>query len=220
MGERTDGDCAEAFGDECRREIAAILRISDEPQFPEFWNTISDRGIAMRAKIRAMPSSFDIAPFDKSLTKRIEWLSRNVISPCNKLEEALLEQNLPNFAHWENGCQLEPEQIKHLRQSLNELKQSGLSLSGTLAAEIDQDISHNSEIKHDIVFNALADLHQYFPDLPLSRGNWDTEIGNMSGSIPDYVRRFYFEVTNQNDKLNVQIQDVISAQRKNQRTLS
>ncbi|MGC8203229.1 hypothetical protein ACP2AV_11050 [Aliiroseovarius sp. PTFE2010] len=192
----------------------------DDPRFPAFWDTISQRGRTMRAKIEAMPSSFEIAPFDKSLTKRVEWLTRNVVSPCEKLEAAFLDQSLPNFEHWEINSIFPAESIDGIRQAIGDLKQRADGLIATMQVEIGQDISHNSEIKFTIVFDALADLHQHFPEIPLSRGNWDSEIGEMVGILPAYVRRVYFEITGEDDQLNVQIQDIIRDQRKNQRTLS
>ena len=191
----------------------------DDPRFPPFWEAISQRGIEMRAKIIAMPSSFEIAPFDKSLTKRIEWLTRNVINPCDKLENALLTQNLPNFEHWETDTTFEPDAIDSFRQSIDDLKQRTDSLVTTMQGELAQSISHNSEIKFSIVFDALADLHQHFSEIPLSRGNWYSEVGEMTGIVPAYIRSFYFEITGEPDQLNTQIQDVIRDQRKNQRTL-
>ncbi len=174
----------------------------------------------MRAKIMAMPSSFEDSPFDRSLTKRIEWLTRNVVNPCNKLENALLDQNLPNFEHWEIDTTFEPKVIDNFRQSIDDLKQRADSLVATMQAELAQAISHNSEIKFTIVFDALADLHQHFPEIHLSRGNWYSEVGEMVGVVPAYVRRLYFEITGETEKLDAQIQDVIRDQRKNQRTLS
>lgn len=167
-----------------------------------------------------MPSSFEIAPFDKSLTKRIEWLTRNVVSPCEKLETAILEQNLPYFEHWENESTLEPEKAERIRQSIGDLKQRADDLVATIRVELDQGISHNSEIKFAIVFDALADLYQHFPEIPLSRGNWDAELGEMVGTAPAYVRRVFLEVTDQDEQLDTQILDVTRDQRKNQRTLS
>ncbi len=174
----------------------------------------------MRRVIEMTPSSFQLSPFNVTATQRIEWLNTNVIRPIERLKVAGDRENLPYFHHWEDGADPKCMIADELLADLAELRAKAEDLTESLQIEIQQDISHSSEIRFDIVFNALGDLHEHFPEIKLSRGNWDREYKCSFGRVPDYVRRVFFEITEQNEKLDGVIKDVVADFRKNQRIFS
>lgn len=58
-----------------------------------------------------------------------------------------------------------------------------------------------------VVFVCLWDLNKSFPDFRITRGQWDKDLGQTVGVIPDYVRRVFLETTGQHEQLDSQIQE-------------
>ncbi|MBB4009339.1 hypothetical protein, partial [Allorhizobium taibaishanense] len=102
MGGSGDGISEyERFGDSCRTEIGRILGLLDHPNFPTFWNELRTECLKIHQGVITSPNGFKLAPFDASLTQRIEWLKINVINPIERLKVALAESNRPYFHYWE-----------------------------------------------------------------------------------------------------------------------
>ena len=193
MGERSGKVGGEGhFGEECRKEIGDILGVLDDDRFSDFWDVVCVRGLRMRRLIEMTPSSFQLSPVNATATQRIEWLNTNVVCPIERLEGAGNDENLPYFHHWEDGSDPKRMIANELLDDLAELRAKAEALTKSLQTEIQQDISHSSEIRFDIVYNALGDLHEHFPEIKLSRGNWDREYKCSFGRVPDYVRRVFF----------------------------
>jgi hypothetical protein len=210
MGKRTDEDCAEAFGDECRNEILGIIGVSDDEAFSHFWNRLSAECLKVRRGVETSPNGFRLAPFDMSLTQRTTWLQRKIINPIETLETALSDENGPHFAHWERYGEVEPVADGTLLASLAELKNRATRLQAEFADEITGDkagkITHTHEIRHYIVHVCLSELRECYPNLKLSRGNWDKESGESIGPIPTFVRRIFRETTGNHEQLDGPIQ--------------
>jgi hypothetical protein len=206
MGKRTDKDCAEAFDDLCRKEILGILGVADDETFSYFWNKLRDECLKVRRGVVTSPNGFRLAPFDMSLTQRKTWLQRKIINPIETLEAALADENGPHFAHWERYGEVEPAAEETLLTNLAELKSKATSLQAAFADEITGDkagkITHTHEIRYYIVHVCLSELRECYPNLKLSRGNWDKEIKIATGAIPDFVRRVFLETTGQHEQLD------------------
>lgn len=206
MGKRIDYDYAEAFGDECRKEILNILGVSDDEAFSRFWNRLREECLKIQRGVKASPNGFRLAPFDMSLTQRTTWLQRKVINPIETLEAALTDENGPHFAHWERYGEVEPAADEALLSSLAELKNRATRLQAEFADEITGEkagkVTHTHEIRYYIVHVCLSELRDCYPNLKLSRGNWDKEIKVATGAIPDFVRRIFLETTGQHEQLD------------------
>jgi hypothetical protein len=206
MGGRTDEDCAEAFGDQCRKEILGILGVSDDEAFSHFWEKLRAECLKVRRGVETSPNGFRLAPFDMSLTQRTTWHQRKIINPIDTLEAALANENGPHFAHWEQYGEVEPVADEALLASLAELKNRATRLQAEFADEITGDkagkITHTHEIRYYIVHVCLSELRECYPNLKLSRGNWDKEIKIATGAIPDFVRRVFLETTGQHEQLD------------------
>lgn len=206
MGKRTNEDRAEAFGHGCRKEILDILGLADDETFSHFWNRLRAECLKIRRGVQASPNGFRLAPFDMSLTQRTTWLQRKVINPIETLEAALTDENVPHFAHWEQYGEVEPVADEALLASLAELKNRATRLQAKFADEITGEkagkVTHTHEIRYYIVHVCLSELRDCYPNLKLSRGNWDKEIKIATGTIPDFVRRVFLETTGQHEQLD------------------
>ncbi|MDF1735105.1 MAG: hypothetical protein P1U37_07460 [Minwuia sp.] len=146
-------------------------------------------------------------------------MERNILHPAERLEQALGDENKPHFVHWESelldrrGPYL-PQDIDDFSSSLNALRDQVEGLIKTLETDVDQGIKSTDEFRFSIVFDALHDLHEFFPDFPLSRGNWDPELREMIGIVPEFVRRIFLETTGEHEQLDSPIKIAIDDIRK------
>lgn len=210
MGERIDENYDGAFGNECREEVRVILALEDDQVFATFWNKLRDECLKVRRGIEASPNGFRLAPFDKSLTQRKTWLQRHVVNPIETLEAALSDENAPHFAHWERYGDDDLHSDTALLEALAELKEKAFLLQREFEDEITGEtagkITHTHEIRHYVVFVCLSELRENYPSLKRSRGNWDKELGQSVGPVPDFVRRVFFETTGNHEQLDGPIQ--------------
>jgi len=210
VGERVDENQDVAFGDECREEVRVILGLPGDDGFSDFWKKLRDECLKVRRGIETSPNGFRLAPFDMSLTKRKTWLQRQVINPIETLEAALAPENAPHFSHWEQYGDFRPPSRETLLAALAVLrKEAGLlqaDFDDEISGEVAGKISHTNEIRHYVVYVCLSELSECYPDLKLSRGNWDKKLKVATGAIPDFVRRVFFETTGNHEQLDGPIQ--------------
>src|ERR1700759_1523269 len=88
----------ELFDAGCMAELATILRVGDDPRLGAFQLALRALGDDRRRTIQTMPIGYSIAPFDISMTKRMEWLRTQVVSPAETLMAALSAENRPHFS--------------------------------------------------------------------------------------------------------------------------
>lgn len=99
-----------------------------------------------------------------------------------------------------------PNNINDLDNLLIALGDETRTLIRHLENDIDQGIKATDEIRFAIVVESIDLLLESFPEFPLSRGNWDSELKRMAGTLPDYVRRIFLEITGQHEQLDGPIQ--------------
>lgn len=172
--------------------------------------------------ISTSPNGFRFAPFDASLTQRLDWLKINVLNPVDRLRDALSDTNQAYFRHWEEYGQETTQNRQPLLDNLDALQQEAESISRWLEGEVsgriwDAKIRHTEEIRYSVVSITIEAVHTHFPRFPISRGNWDKELRQMTGIIPDYVRRVFLETTGQTEQLDGQIKEVVANLRKFQK---
>ncbi|NVK95626.1 hypothetical protein [Ruegeria pomeroyi] len=217
----SDQDDTGPFGSACRKDVGAILGLKDDPRFPDFWEKISASGKVKRRALQMSPSAFAISPFDMSATQRITWLKRNVLHPVERLESALANENAPHFVHWEDQLRepqdgIVPVDCVELLSGLAALKVQAINVISKLECDLGMKVQTTDEIRFTIVYDAIWDLHDFFPEFPLSRGNWDPEHKQV-GILPDYVRRVFLETTGDHEQLDGPIQLALQDVRRSQR---
>ncbi len=92
---------------------------------------------------------------------------------------------------------------------LNALKDQVKGLIARLELDLEMKVETTDEIRFSIVFDAIHDLHDFYPDFPLSRGNWDRELKQTIGTLPAFVQRVFLEVTGLHERLDGPIQYVL-----------
>ena len=167
------------------------------------------------------PSTFAVSPFDMSATQRITWLKRNVLHPVERLESALADESQPHFVHWEDQLRepqdgIAPVDCDDLLSGLAALKAQAKDVISKLECDLGMNVQTTDEIRFTIVYDAIWDLHDFFPEFPLSRGNWDPEHKQV-GILPDYVRRVFLETTGEDERLDGPIQLALQDVRRSQR---
>lgn len=215
QGGEVDGDL---FGPACVAELVDILGIKwDDPRLPAFRDELKEYGATRRRDIRSMPIGYPIAPFDASLTQRIEWLTTQVIKPAERLLDALGDANRPYFAEWPHEYRLpDRPNLDGAREPLNAVHEHAIALRDTLDGQLSQKIAHTSEMRYDIVTALLDILKEHFPDMKRSRGQYDGDLGVTVGVIPDYVRRAFFEITGSTEQLDAPMQQALARPRKSE----
>lgn len=218
MGEQSGGIDDDLFGQACIAELANILDIkNDDPRLPAFCGELKEYGTKRRRDIRSMPVGFPIAPFDASLTKRIEWLSAHVIGPADRLLDALDDANRPYFAEWPDEYRLpDRPDLDAVCEPLNAVREHAIALRDNLDSQLSQKIAHTSEMRYDIVTALLDILKEHFPDIKRSRGQHYRDLRKTVGAIPDYVRRAFFEITGSAEQLDGPIQQALVRARKSE----
>lgn len=162
-----------------------------------------------------MPIGFPIAPFDASLTQRIEWLSTHVITPAERLLDALNGANRPYFAEWPDEYRLpDRPDLDQARGPLTAIHDHAVAVRDNLEGQLSQKIAHTSEMRYDIVTTLLDILKEHFPDMKRSRGQYYRDLRKTVGAIPDYVRRAFFEITRCTEQLDGPIQQALARPRK------
>jgi hypothetical protein len=154
-----------------------------------------------------------------SATQRITWLKRNILQPAARLEAALLPENRPKFVYWEDLLSdqrdddlADAEDDISFRLSL--LKEKAKKLIAKLRSDLEMKVETTDEIRFSIVFDAIQDLRDFYPDFQLSRGNYDSELKQVIGILPEFVRRVFFETTGHHERLDGPIQLVLHDMRK------
>jgi hypothetical protein len=164
-----------------------------------------------------MPIDLPVAPFDESMTKRMRWLEGHVLSPLEKLFDALSEGNRPYFSEWPGDRRIpaRPDFVE-LAYKLSSLQAYAGALHVALDYQLGMNAPHNSEMRYDIVFNLVDLLAGHFPEIPRTRGQYEKSLGMTVGRTPDFVRRAFQEITGSDERLDGIIQAVIEGERKTQ----
>jgi hypothetical protein len=171
-----------------------------------------------RGVIQTMPIGFSIAPFDMSMTKRMEWLRTLVVAPAETLMDALSVGNRPHFSDWPGYRFLRRQpDLGELRTELAALRRHARSLYFSMLRQLEDGAPHLSEMRYDIVGNLIDLLAEHLPEVPRTRGQYDKTLGVTVGRTPDFVRRAYLEITDSNEQLDAPIQTAIEVERKLQR---
>jgi len=134
-----------------------------------------------------------------------------VIKPAERLFTALAEENSPYFSTWPNDTGitdvLHPQKLK---EELQKLLDFAVALRGELECQLAEPAPQTFELKADIVGNLLSIAKKNFPEMRFSRGQYNRKERKMMGSIPEFVRRAFFEITELHDELAEDIKDTLA----------
>jgi hypothetical protein len=198
-------------------ELAAILRIGDDPRIGGFQLALRTLGEDRRRAIESMPIDFPIAPFDESMTKRMRWLESNVLAPIDTLLYALSERTRPYFSEWPGDRRIPTRpDFAEVSEKLAAVHAYAEGLRVALDYQLGMKAPHNSEMRYDIVSNLIDLLAEHFPEVPRTRGQYDKSLRMTVGRMPDFVRRAFQEITGSDERLDAIIQAVVEDERRTQ----
>jgi hypothetical protein len=196
-------------------EIAHILRVDNDPRLPAFQLALRELGTDRRRAIASMPIGFPDAPFDLSMTKRVEWLATHVLTPADTLLDAISENRLPYFSEWPGDDRIPARPgFVELTGNLSSLRDYAKALQLALADQLAANAQHTPEMRYDIVTSLIALLAEHFPEVPRTRGQYAKSLKSTVGQLPDFVRRAFVEITRSNEQLDAPIQATVEAERK------
>lgn len=134
-----------------------------------------------------------------------------VIKPAERLINALDGENAPYFSTWPDDTGV-PQTLERpeLSEALAKLMEFAVALKGELEVQLAEPAPQTFELKSAIVHNLISILMKNFPELPLSRGRYDRKEKRAIGSTPEFVRRAFFEITEQHDELAEDIKDTLA----------
>lgn len=196
-------DAAERFSEKTMRELAGILKISDETALEAFRHELVDMCAHYRAVISALPCDLPGAPSNISLTKRADWLEINVIKPAERLLKSLEPGQKPMFATWPYPLTV-PEFQDHsdLRNELAALQASSAELRDSLRGQQSEDAGHNQELRAEIFSAVAIVLRRHCADAKPNRGVYDAGHQRRIGTYVDAVTLIYSKVTGLSDNLD------------------
>ncbi len=159
-------------------------------------------GRRYRRVIEATPCDLPGAPYNKTLTQRIDWLDAQVLSPCERLLAALEAEKSPMFSTWpyEHEFPDAPDRSS-IRDSVSTLHAFATRLRRNLASEQQADAGTSQEIRAMIYYDALEAVKRHLPNLKPSRGVYDPELDRYVGRFPEAMRHIYREITGLDEQI-------------------
>lgn len=169
-------------------------------------------GARIAAIINETPSSFKRGPTDIPLSKRNEWLHRNVIGPAAKLSEALSQD--PHFASYPevHASTLTKEERLALKQDIERLKAFATDLGADLESRIIDNSSHNTEMRIEFCLWITEVLQTHASHIPVARGAYEIGHGNV-GIFAGLLRDIYAEVTGEESQLEEPLKQIVKMSR-------
>lgn len=199
------------FNDQTMAELSRILGITDEMALVSLQTGLLELCAHYRCIISTLPCDLPDAPFNLSLTKRIDWLEANVIKPSERLRAAISEEMQPMFSTW--PYPLTPTEFRDnaaVKAELDELHTKVSELRDDLRGQQAGDAGHSQEVRQEI-FSAIARLlRKHLPSLKASRGVYDRELRRRVGVYPDAMRLIFRKVTGVEENLDRLIRGEIS----------
>lgn len=199
------------FDADTMSKLAGILRMSAPSAVDAFGKELIDICAEYRAIIDTLPCDLPDAPFNLSLTKRIEWLEVNVIKPCERLLGAIADDKTPMFSSWPYplGVPKFPDRST-LRHELTSLAGEAKDLHTGLCNQQADDAGHSQELRAEI-FGSLARLiRKHCPEQTPNRGVYDKELRRRVGPYVDAMRMMFGKIIGIEENLDRLIRQEIS----------
>jgi len=101
-----------------------------------------------------------------------------------------------------------------LSEAIRQLRDFALSLRCSLEKDVEEKINHTNELKFAIVYELVETLRDHFPDIKITRGNYDKDLRKQIGVVPEFVRRAFYEITGLRERHDKSLQLVVQQVRK------
>lgn len=200
---------SDVLDDNAIDEVRKILRLPEGGRFTAFAEELRAYANKMRRAVEATPSPFKNSPFDKSLTKRADWLATKIVRPTERILAALDDDNRPYLALWPDEALFkEPVDYDAITEHLNALHDRASNLRESLIAQAGEGLPHAHELRTDIVYRTIELFWFHYPEEKISRGTPDKESRRMIGAVPEFARFCFEKITGNREQLDDLIRTV------------
>lgn len=186
-------------------ELADILNLPDSVAVGEFRADLVCHCAHYREIISTLPCDLQRAgaPPNMTLTKRADWLEREVIKPAQKILNAVSDENIPMFSTWpypltvpefRDNSALVAELIKTLEHATG--------LRDSLRGQQEGDAAHSQELRQEIFCSIARTFRQHAPHIPPSRGEYGKQERRRRGFYVDAMRLVFLRIINEPENLD------------------
>lgn len=191
------------FDDSAIAELAKIIGMSDSDAIEDLRRDLVEIASHYRAIIAVLPCDLPDAPFNMSLTKRAEWLDINMVKPCERLLDALSDEQRPMFSTWPYPLTIpEFRDNTALKAELNAVLEFSRDLRASLQQQQSDDAGHNQELRAEIFASCARTLRRHRPELKPNRGVYDAKFRRRVGAYVEAIGLIYSEIAGQSDNLD------------------
>ncbi|KUR79065.1 hypothetical protein [Novosphingobium sp. FSW06-99] len=202
-----------------RRVLKAIIdeaKITDPDRQAILAERLDYLAAYYRDVLSSMPNEFDrFAPFDATLTERVDWLDIEVLNPLKRLIDALSPENRAWFSLWPNDVidELKPD-YDAARAQLENLRQMAQNVVINLVVHRRTGLPFNEFLQFHIVTDIAKVLKEVVPELKPSRGTYLKEPKGFHGRYPAIVRMVFEAITGKADSLDRLIKELVDQNRR------
>lgn len=168
-----------------------------------------------RDVLSSMPNEFDrFAPFDATLSERVDWLDTEVLNPLKRLIAAVGPENQPWFSLWPHEVvdELKPN-FDVARGQLEHLQLMAQNVVINLVVHRKASLPFNEFLRFHIVSDIAAVLGDVLPELQPSRGTYSKLQGEFVGRYPAIIRAAYHAITGEAHSLDRLIKEIVEQRR-------
>ncbi len=194
--------------------VAKLFGVNDPTTLSALQIDLKELAKRFRAIIAETPFNLPGSPGDMTLTQRSRLLGTNILTPSERLLEALRVEGSSKLASWPEKFDSEPsaEEKAELRQSICRLRAFANDLKTDLQQRIDEGANHNTELRREIVYDLMGCLSCHVPHVTQVRGVYVKKNGD-SGAFPTFIREAFFQITGRREKLDRHLQEWIKFKR-------
>lgn len=195
--------------------ITKEAKITDPVQRAALTERLDYLATHYREVLSTMPNDFDhYAPFDATLSERVDWLDTEVLNPLKRVIEAISPENQPWFSLWPNDVidELKPD-FDAVRAQLEALRQMAQNVVINLVYHRHYSLPFNEFLRFHIVTDIAKILDSAAPHLKPSRGTYTKELGEFAGRYPTIIRQAYQAITGKAEPLDRLIKEVVDQRR-------
>lgn len=195
--------------------ITKEAKITDPVQRAALTERLDYLATHYREVLSTMPNDFDhYAPFDATLTERVDWLDTEVLNPLKRVIEAVSPENQPWFSLWPNDVidELKPD-FDAVRAQLEALRLMAQNVVLNLVVHRRLGLPFNEFLRFHIFTDIVNILNKVVPDLKPSRGTYSKEEGEFVGRYPAIIRQVFQGITGKAESLDRLIKEVVDQRR-------
>lgn len=181
-------------------------RVSDDAALAALQAELQQLGQHYRRIIETTPCDLNERLFNWTLTKRADWLQKQVITPAEKLVAALSEEQRAMFSTWPYEHEFDdfPDRDR-MNADLQNLLKFANRLFRNLRGEQAADAATNQELRYYIFKDAYVAVRRHLPGLKPQQSKFEALEAEKTKRYVDpfaeAMRHIYAEITGIDEQL-------------------